>query len=121
MHIVTYHSANAKPEKAWVAYIVLLNGNYWGVRFDGPNEQYVIDKARAQWEVERKRVMDSPINDIDGEDEEEVDEKPTGRGSHFVGKAWLIHTVTREKIRVPKEEVDKYLLNGYERGGPRSK
>ncbi len=117
--VVTYSSVNANPKERWMAYIVLPNGSLWLVRFVGETEQIAKDKAIRLWEAERAKVSAQPIND--GFAAKAEWPKPAdGRGSHFAGKAWLIHKETREKIRVPVEEVSKYL-NEYDRGGPRSK
>jgi hypothetical protein len=108
-NIVTYHSLNAKSSEQWLAYVVLPDGNQWLVRFTGETEEIAKAKAVRLYESEcSKRPTDL--------DEDFVD----GRGQHFKGKAWLIHKITREKIRVPLEQVDEYL-GEYERGGPRSK
>jgi hypothetical protein len=117
--VITYHvaSGNPKPGFEWTAYVVLPNGEYWGVRFNGSTEELVKSKAVALWTKEQER-----FKRFADEDEEEIDVsvKVDGRGRHFAGKAWLIHKITREKIRVPKEQVSQYLSE-YEVGGPRSK
>lgn len=45
----------------------------------------------------------------------------SGKGSHLRGIAWMVHEVTREKIRVPVAEVEAYVAKGYFKGGARSK
>jgi hypothetical protein len=114
--VVTYYSANAKPSERWLAYAVLPDGNQWLVRFTGETEEVAKAKCIALYEAERAKRK------AYAEDDEEVNlaEKHDARGAHFAGKAWLIHKITREKIRVPKEDVEQYL-GEYERGGARSK
>jgi hypothetical protein len=118
--VITYrvHSGNPKPGFEWSAYIVLPNGEYWAVRFNGSTEELAKSKAIALWTKEQERFK----RFAEDEDEEEIDvsAKHDRRGAHFSGKAWLIHKITREKIRVPKEDVEQYL-GEYERGGARSK
>lgn len=43
------------------------------------------------------------------------------RGQNFSGTAWVIHEITREKRRIPSSELEKFLNDGWVRGGPRSK
>lgn len=60
IEVVTYHSTNAKPSEAWLAYVE-NNGVRWMVQFAAATEEAAKAKALALWESE---------------------------GSHFVGKAW---------------------------------
>lgn len=50
--IVTYHSVNADPDKAWVAYVD-LGHDYLGVRFSGATEEEAYVKASDFWEADR--------------------------------------------------------------------
>src|SRR5690349_2755854 len=122
-NVVTYFSQNAKPAEQWLAYVVLPDGNQWLVRFTGETEEIAKGKAIRLYESERNRlVIEKPMRHDDSmtKDEEDEDITTDRRGQHFKGKAWLIHKVTRQKIRVPVEQVDEYLEE-YERGGPRSR
>jgi len=124
--VVTYYSANAKPKERWLAYAILPDGNQWQVRFTGETEEVAKSKAIRLYEAELAKYA--------GGEHKPVEQKPSdgwsaganpwpvsqGRGAHFAGKAWLIHKETRQKIRVPVEQVEQYL-GEYERGGPRSK
>lgn len=132
--IVTYESANAtNPDMKWAAYVVLSNGTYWGVMFTAATEDGAVSKARDQWDKDRKRMPYHP----DMYKDQEVYEEPTpskaapkapkaqemtsSRGAHFANTAWVINKTSREKLRIPKDQVESYLAKGYERGGPRSK
>jgi len=46
--IVTYHSVNADPARAWVAYID-LGHDYLGIRFSGSSEEEAFVKATDFW------------------------------------------------------------------------
>lgn len=118
IEVVTYYSANAKPNEVWLAYVVLPDGNQWLVRFTGQTEAIAREKAVQLYAAERTK-FEARIN---AEEDVIVDvsKHQDGRGHHFAGKAWLIHKITRVKIRVPMAEVEQYL-GEYERGGPRSK
>jgi hypothetical protein len=115
---VTYHSANAPLDQQWLAYVVLSSGNYWLVRCTGATEQAAIDRACALWETELLKPRA-----VQAEDDETLEPSiSTGRGSHFIGKKWLINVATREKIRVDESEVTAKLASGeWIVGGPRSK
>lgn len=39
----------------------------------------------------------------------------------LIGSVWLIHHKQKSKVRVKADEVDRYLVEGYERGGPKTK
>lgn len=134
MNIVTYYSSNAPINKAWIAQVVLPNGEYWGVYSCGPSEDEARSKLSDLWAAEKAKVKpvdawNNPLNraipDIRTQQRvgcmEEGDVSGlAGKQHHLAGKVWLIHKVTREKIRV--EPNDVRISNGeYERGGPRSK
>ena len=115
--IVTYYSSQAKEHERWLAYAVLPDGNQWLVRFTGSTEEIARSKCERLYESERAKYAarnNSEADDVD------LSQSIDRRGSHFAGKAWLIHKVTRVKIRVPLDQVESYL-GEYERGGPRSK
>jgi hypothetical protein len=46
--VVTYHSTNADPAQAWVAYID-LGADYLGIRFSGASEEEAFVKASDFW------------------------------------------------------------------------
>jgi hypothetical protein len=109
--VITYkvHSGNPKPGFEWTAYVVLPNGEYWGVRFNGSTEELAKSKAIALWTKEQERFKrfaaddGGPAYDSLADDEIDVSEKHDRRGAHFAGKAWLIHKVTRKKLGYRKK------------------
>lgn len=114
--VVTYHSENApREELTWMAQVVLSNGKFWGMYFIGKTEQEAVDKAVNQWNNIYKDIKDFE------KVENEMIEKPSGRGHHLAGKVWMIHKTTREKVRIDPDQVIEYEFKGYEKGGPRSK
>lgn len=135
--IVTYKSDNAAREDLlWLAYIVLPNGEYWGVRFNGATEEIAKTKALATWqrEQEKWKALEPLIEQTNQQF------KPQGaaigsqllintndpwaeaeKQHHLAGKVWMIHKDSREKKRVALTEIVMYEKLGYERGGPRSK
>lgn len=117
MNTVTYQSQNAPAGQEWLAQVFLPNGQKWLVHSYGATETEAVMRITALYESE---ISKAPVNC-----DNKVADKPapvkTGRGSHFVGKVWLIHSFTRAKIRVDQSEVEKYLTEGWIKGGPRSK
>lgn len=118
MKTVTYHSVNAKPDEAWLAYIELPNGQQWLVRCSAATELEAIEKATSLWEAERAkavalephRTSDAPSSTV----------KPSGKGHWFTGLKWVLNRSTGHKARVRPDEVAGYLANGYIQAGPRS-
>lgn len=116
--IVTYKSDNvARTDLVWLAYVVLPNGEYWGVRFNGATEEIARTKAISTWNKEKDKW-----NKL------EPDPWATGhqvvatvKEHHLVNKIWMRHKETRELKRVPLTEIGMYEGKGYERSGPRSK
>ena len=117
MNIITYHSSNAKPHEAWLAYVELENGEQWLVRCTGRTELEAKTKAQVLWDRERSKyaahnaIKDEPV-------------ERTGRGAHLhgmVGKVWVINRSTHHLCRIDPNELAKFEQDGYQRGGPRSK
>lgn len=102
------------PDIDYVAYVVLPDGNYWGVRFNGSTEDDVKQKAIALWNAERAKWLKR-----DGVADPWADVK--AEQHHLANKVWMIHNETREKKRVALTEITLYEKNGYVCGGPRSK
>lgn len=123
MNIITYHSATAKPEWSWVAYIELPNGEYLGIMFRDYTEDGVKAKAEQFWEAESKRRIHQPIEDRINEqvDRDEAEVKAItgpGRGTHFAGKVWMVNKTLGQKRRVLPSEIAT-LGEGWVRGGPK--
>lgn len=55
-HILTWHSKNAPPDHAWLAYIE-HGKKMIGIRFTAPTEEEVKDKVRAFWKEEREKAV----------------------------------------------------------------
>lgn len=122
---VTYFSQNhINPNEAWSAYVILPTGKRWGVVAFGETEQQAIDKIVSLYESETAKLINKAMS---------IAAKPlidaipqsydtrNGRGHHFAGKVWMIHSFTRAKQRVNPDEVAKYEAEGWIKGGPRSK
>lgn len=125
---ITYFSQNAPAGQEWMAYALLPNGQRWQVYAMAASEAEAVEKINSLYESERAKIKAADPWTAVNANMQELGKKiadgisvPTGRGSHFVGKVWLIHSFTRAKIRVDQSEVAKYMADGYERGGPRSK
>lgn len=112
--VVAYHNPNLLP--AWIAYIVLPNGEYWGVRFEGSTKRIATTKALRLWESERAKYAK-----LDSSPNESVKPMQSSRGHHFAGKVWVINRATHDLKRVGQDELAAYEANGYVCGGPRSK
>lgn len=92
--VVAYHNPMASP--AWIAYVVLPNGEYWGVRFEGQTEAIAKDKAIGLWESELAKYTKLDKSDPDIE----AKSSGAGRGHHLAGKLWVINRVTHDLKRV---------------------
>ena len=134
MNIITYHSSNAKPHEAWLAYVELDSGEQWLVRCTGHTELEAKTKAQVLWDRERTKYNRNiePLKD-DGvyTGDRRLENAMTaeahiakGRGSHLhgmAGKIWVINRSTHHLCRIDPNELAKFEQDGYVRGGPRSK
>lgn len=145
-NIVTYHSKNAKPHEAWLAYIE-LKGEQLLVRMVGSTEAAAIERAKNWWinesahqarivgrhEIEEDDVPAGPYKAADdkkaqwGQPTTPVWGKPTGdspsgigRGHGLAGKVWLINHNLKQKQRVDPSAVDAMLAEGWLKAGPRT-
>lgn len=107
----TYHSINAQPHEAWIAYI-----NGWKVRCVGSTEQEAKDRALKLWNGERERMTgQAEIADV-----KTHNNVTWGSDIHGnVGKVWMRHPEHGLK-RVIKTEVAA-LGEGWYKSGPRGK
>ena len=117
---ITYFSQNAPAGQEWLAYAVMPNGQRWMVHSVASSEAEAVQKITELYESEVEKNKPVYVQAI-GRGERVSAVEANGRGSHFVGKVWLIHSFTRAKIRVDQSEVDKYISEGWIKGGPRSK
>jgi len=106
-NVVTYSNPDATPK--CVGYIVLQDGNFWGVRFEGETPEVVRVKALLVWAQEQDKWQ--KLDRVESVKSEH----------HFAGKVWMINRTTHDLKRVGQGEVAGYEANGYVRGGPRSK
>ena len=117
MNIITYHSSNAKPHEAWLAYVELANGEQWLVRCTGHTELEAKTKCQVLWDREQKKyVLSNAAKD--------VEPIKTSRGAHLhglAGKVWVINRSTHHLCRIDPNELASYEVKGYVKGGPRSK
>ena len=101
----------AKAPARYIAYVVLPDGNLWGVRFEGSEANIVTANAIAFYEAEKvkqERIRGSS-------DDEVMNFKPSTtktdmRGAHFVGKTWMVNHTTKQKIRVDQSQVNEYKI-----------
>jgi len=120
---ITYHSTNAPTGQEWMAYAVLPNGQRWNVYSMASTEVEAIDKIVSLYEAEAAKFVNKAIamaaQPLIDAIPQSYDNR--GRGHHFAGKVWMIHSFTRAKQRVNPDEVAKYEAEGWIKGGPRSK
>ena len=140
--IVTFHSINFQPSP-WISHLV-LDGKLFGVRFEGKSEDEVRERARRWWIGERERqariVGNSELEpDEVGSSAVRAGEWSASSGwtsvasapdnsswgvpanNHgMLGKVWLIHHQRKERARVHPGEVEKHLLAGWEKAGPKT-
>lgn len=120
MNTITYYCNHAPAGQEWLAQVIMSNGQKWLVHGYGATEAEAVEKITALYEKELGKNVAAHVQ-IVGRGARPIPEGNSGRGSHFVGKTWLIHSFTRAKIRVDQSEVEKYLTEGWLKGGPRSK
>ena len=136
-NVITYKSDTASGDMVYLAYVVLPNGEYWNVRFNGATEEIARSKAIALWNRENEKwnrlglvpggidlLADNACDDAKTVANATVNDpwtgEPVGRGKHFIGKVWMRHETEGLK-RVALTEIGLYEKNGYYRSGPRAK
>jgi hypothetical protein len=125
--IVTYKSDNAaRDDMVYLAYVVLPNGEYWNVRFNGPTEEIAKSKAIALWNKENAKWERLGLNKSEPEEEESepvaTQADPwasVGRGKHFAGTVWMRNAEGLKRVALT--EIALYEKNGYHRSSPRGK
>lgn len=120
MNTITYYCNHAPAGQEWLAQLFLPNGQKWLVHAYGATEAEAVEKIVNLYNTEKNKFAHVQTVGRGARPEPEA-QTGVGRGSHFVGKTWLIHSFTRQKIRVDQSEVEKYMSEGWEKGGPRSK
>src|SRR4051812_47213713 len=106
MNLTTYQSTKAWPEKRWLVHMELGKDIY--MSFFGKSEEEALAKANSFWqrETERQKVLIAEALKPQPVSDDEI--KPTGKGAHFIGKVWMIHSQSRQKIRIDQGEVSLY-------------
>lgn len=128
MNTITYHSINAPANKAWLAYVVLPSSEKWRVFAEGATEDEAKQKIIALYERERAKckveyeTLKLDSNGRTEHDSNAVPANPWGevKAHHLAGLVWVVNKLTKDKRRVPPNELARYLEKGYERGGPRT-
>jgi len=133
--VTAYHNPNAPIERQWIAYVVMDNGNLWGVYSVGDTEECARAKIANLWESEHARPLGLIPRLRDHKPEvfleppslpaswgEIAPEVKTNREHATKGMVWLVHKFNRTKCRVAPASADHMIASGdWERGGPRSK
>lgn len=140
--VTAYNNPSAPTHRQWIAYVVLDNGNLWGVYAVGATEEAAKTKIQILWERERERVnrnpsgfngatFSAPASSTSPQPETPLANDPwAGVKStpfeapkhHLAGMVWVINKLSREKKRVSQVEMVALVNTGdWERGGPRSK
>lgn len=124
VRVVTYHSINSKPVEAWVGYVVLPNGEQLLVRFSGPDEQQVVNRATAWFKAERARqaaLVGYRVGTIyEPLDNTSARNNDPSKGQRFAGKVWMLNRGTGERARVETDQVGSYESRGFVKAGPRA-
>jgi hypothetical protein len=107
-----------KNPNKFVGYILIpRDGKELTIRFDGPDEQTIMDKAQRFWDTRIvPNLRSSPVDDDDS-----PSELSSGRGKAHIGTTWMWNKTTGERARVPHDEVKSYLYRGFIKAGPRTK
>ena len=110
--VLTYTQNNpAFPQV--VGFLILNNAPNFGLIFRGATVAEVEQKAKEFWEVEHPKAM-AKVHAGGGEG------TAGGRGSHNVGKTWVIHHEKKEKFMINRSDLPAYLAQGYVQGGART-
>lgn len=121
--VTAYHNPNAPIHRQWIAYVVMDNGNLWGVYATAALEWQAKEKIKSLWESERQKVarinsqpagltfQTAPLpNQLSPE-------KTSGRGSHTAGLKWVINPKTGARARVSEDNALVMVATGEWRYG----
>ena len=121
--VTAYNNPNAPVYRQWIAYVVLDNGNLWGVYAIGATEEAAKVKIQTLWESERQRlnpnpsgykpaVFSAPGSSETGWPSELTGEAPraSGKGQYAVGSKWVI-SPAGERARVGAEKAADLVLS----------
>lgn len=70
--------------------------------------------AQFNLKKNQKELTSAEISDNNTDNNE-------GRGSHLIGLKWIGNPISKERIRVPENQLNDYINKGWIRIGPRSK
>lgn len=118
---------NTPADMHHIAYIVLPNGEYWGVRFNGATEEIAKAKAISTWQHEQEKwkrlepLVADPDPWADNQHKANINQAHNDKQHHRAGKVWMRLKETRELVSIPLTEIAMYEKHGFIRGGPRSK
>lgn len=127
MNIIVYET-EVDGSKKFLAHVDLGNDIY--MSFFGAYKLQAVERAENWYARERARQLKLEAGcphvtatgeNLTGDNSRASGLINSGKGAHLRGMAWMIHEVTREKIRVPVAEVESYVIKGYFKGGTRSK
>lgn len=126
--VTAYNNPNAPAYRQWIAYVVLDNGNLWGVYAIGATEEAAKVKIQTLWESERQRaasgvyrnpsfVFSAPGSSETGWPSELTGEAPraSGKGQYAIGSKWVI-SPAGERARVGAEKAAELVASGWRYG-----
>lgn len=134
--VTAYNNPSAPTHRQWIAYVVMDNGNLWGVYATAPLQWQAKLKIQTLWESERAKISLNPKPTFN---RSEVFSAPASSESGWstnptsidawasekparAGSVWLINKVNRNKCRVQPHVAEHMIASGdWERGGPRSR
>jgi hypothetical protein len=122
IEVTAYHNPNAPIHRQWIAYVVMDNGNLWGVYATATLEWQAKEKIRDLWESERQKVARMPRDNNPWASETALlpdqpeGEKTSGRGSHTAGLKWVINPKSGERVRVSSVNAEQLIANGWRYG-----
>lgn len=129
--VTAYHNPNAPVHRRWIAYVVMDNGNLWGVYSTSDTEESARIKIANLWEIERARPLGliSRLRDHKPEVFSPSPSQPTGwpseltgeapmpsgKGQYAVGSKWVI-SAKGERARVSAEKAAELVASGWRYG-----
>lgn len=131
--IRSYHGQEEWGSKQWIAHMNL--GNDLFMSFFGGTKEEAEKNARNWYDTESKRwgkidntkTVSEPVEANDGWGKQAPSDwgspspsLPSGSEHGMVGKVWLINHAQQKRLRVNPNEVDGYLSQGFEKGGPKT-
>lgn len=126
--VTAYNNPNAPIHRQWIAYVVMDNGNLWGVYAIGATEDAVKTKIQILWESERQKANRNALGDKPavfsaqaslpsfwGETLTSNAPMPSGKGQYAIGSKWVINA-QGHRARVSSEKAAELVANGWRYG-----